>query len=141
VKQYELTYLLSPDLSELEIQAFSKKINTLLQEEGTEILKEAPITKIRLGYPIKKQRQTYLGVLSFNLTPERLEDLLKKIKSESSILRFFISTQKISKTKKETKPKVVRKIKIEPKLEKPSEEKKVDIAEIEKKLAEILGEI
>ncbi len=88
-------------------------------------------TKIRLAYPVKKQKEAFLVILDFNLRTEKLKKLEKELRSENRVLRYLISTKpqpKISlvgdrKTSRKPKPKV----------------KKVKLKEIEKKLEEILG--
>jgi ribosomal protein S6 len=142
MKYYELTYLLPSELSEEETKKLTQKLVSTLQEEGGELLEEIKPNKKRLGYPIKKQRQAYSGVLDFTISPERLEEFSKKIKSESQVLRFLISTKKLAKAVKERKPRIiVKKIEAKPKIEKSEEERKVELEDIEKKLEEILGKI
>lgn len=141
MKTYELTYLISPEISEGELKNFSPKIAELLKNEGGEILEEMIPIKKRLFSPVKKQRQAYAISLSFNLGPEKLENFLKFLKAESQILRFLLSTKKLPRFKKIPETKEGPKITAEKIEEKPTQEKKVEIEEIEKKLAEILGEI
>lgn len=141
MKQYELTYLISPDLSDKEADSFSIEIASLVQEKQGILEKNLSLLKKQLGYPIKKKMVAYLAGLNFQINPEGLEELKKQIKSESRILRYLILTKeppkKIVKTlitregRKEgesffdKKPKRV----IKP---------KVELKEIEKKLEEIL---
>lgn len=145
MKTYELTYLVSPEISEEELKSFPQKITGFLENEGALILQEKEPARRRLFSPIKKQRQVYSFSLSFNLEPEKMENFLKSMKSELKILRFLISVKKILRFKKERrmriKPKIIEKIEEKIKIEKPTGEKKVEIKDIEKKLAEILGEI
>jgi len=134
MKLYELTYLISPELSESELKSLNEKINSLIQK-GTGVLNEVklPIKK-RLGQLIKKQREAFLINLSFYLEPDKLGSLEKELKSEKKILRYLILAKpkiKIAKVRK-------RPTKVIPKI--PVKEKKVELKEIEKKLEEILGE-
>ncbi len=141
MKIYELTYLISPEISEEELKNFAPKISELLKNEGGEILEEMTPIKKRLFSPVKKQRQAYAISLSFNLEPEKLENFLKLMKAEPQILRFLVSTKKLPRFKKALEIKERPKITAEKIEKKPTQEKKVEIEEIEKKLAEILGEI
>ena len=134
MKLYELTYLISPELSESELKSLNEKINSLIQK-GAGVLNEVklPIKK-RLGQLIKKQREAFLINLSFYLEPDKLGSLEKELKSEKKILRYLILAKpkiKIAKVRK-------RPTKVIPKI--PVKEKKVELKEIEKKLEEILGE-
>lgn len=123
MKYYELTYLISPDLSEKEVLSFQEKIISLMQELGGELLGEVKT-------PMRK-KMAYLATLNFHLNPKKLGSLEKKLKSESQVLRYMILTKK--------GPKRVPEVAIKPKkIVKP--EAKVELKEIEKKLEEILGE-
>jgi len=132
MKFYELTYLISPELSEEEIRTLQEKINSLIQEEGGVLSEVNSVVRKTLAYPIEKKRVAYLAILSFQLDPERLGSLEKKIKAESGILRYLILTKKLPKRVAAMPVKKPRKI------TKPKP--KVELKEIEKKLEEILGE-
>jgi len=142
MKSYEITYLISAELSEEETRAFQNKIASLIKEEGG-ILDDIrmPFRK-KLAYSIKKQTQVYLAFLNFKINPEVLISLEKKLKSETEILRYLILIKKPIKAVKER----IRKTAIyqEPTtfMEKKvtEKEKKVELKEIEKKLEEILKE-
>ena len=131
MKDYELAYLISSDLSKEEVKPFQDKIISFIQNEGGALIENvAPLKKI-LSYPIKKQTQAYLAVLNFQLNPEKLADFEKKIKAEVQILRYLILIK--------PKPKEVKAV---PKkfVPKKAPERKVELKEIEKKLEEILGQ-
>jgi len=121
MKTYELTYLISPDLSEKEVFSFQEKIISLIQEAGG--------TLGEVKTPVRK-KMAYLSTLNFHLDPEKLGSLEKKLKSEQKILRYLILKKKILKKI----PEIL--------IEKPKRivRPKVELKEIEKKLEEILGE-
>lgn len=131
MKLYELNYLILTDLSEKELKGCQEKISSLIQEEGGILIdKEKRLVRKTLAYPIKKRGTAFLATLSFQILPERLESLEKKLKSESNILRYQIFTKKLPK-----------KIRVVP-IGKPKNiiKPKVELKEIEKKLEEILNE-
>ncbi|MCH8741597.1 30S ribosomal protein S6 [Patescibacteria group bacterium] len=128
MKYYELTYIISPKLTEPEAQKFSEEIIDWIKKEGG-ILSEAhnPL-KRRLAYQIKKEDEGFLTSLGFYFNPEKLINLTEKVKSETKILRSLIITKE--PTKKTESPKILE----------TKKEEKVAIEDIEKKLEEILGE-
>ena len=130
MKNYELAYLISTEVSEEELKKVQEKINSLVQSlAGVLIETNSPIKKL-LAYPIKKKSAAYLATLNFQLEPKKLANIEKELKSESKILRYLILTKKLPK-------KVVAvPIRRPEKIIKP----KVELKEIEKKLEEILGE-
>jgi ribosomal protein S6 len=129
MKYYELTYLISPDLSEREALDFQEKIISLIQEGGGALgeVKE----------PVKK-KMAYLATLNFHLEPEKLESLEKKLKAEGQILRHMILTK--PKQVKETHLLGKKPAAQKPAKKTPKPEAKVELKEIEKKLEEILDE-
>jgi len=137
MKNYELSYLINPELSEEEVKNLSQKITGYIQEEkGTVETLENPVRK-RLGYPIKSKGTAYFISLSFYLKVENLASFQEKIKKEPEILRYILVN------KKKFKPEAIRrqmrtKNREGSETEKPKE--KVELKEIEKKLEEILGE-
>lgn len=135
MKLYELTYLISPDFSEEELKVFQEKINSFVREDGGRLEKSKDPIERKLEYPIKKRGRAHLAVSDFHFEPEKLENLEKKLKQESSILRYLILAKRIPKKIEITK------ITPEVKIKKFKKEKKVELEKIEEKLEEILGEI
>lgn len=141
MKFYELTYLLPSKFTEQEVNNFSAKIISFIQEKKG-VLAENPsikegLAKRKLVLSIKKEGQGYLASLNFYLDPQEIKALKTKLSSENQVLRCLILAKKPFKERKVSKilpqiPKIKREIK--PPLE------KVDLKEIEKKLEEILEE-
>lgn len=128
MRHYELTYLISTELSEEEIKSFQEKIISLIQGAGgslSEVLEPA------------RKKMAYLATLNFHLDPEKLGSLEKRLKSENQVLRYIILTKPRTKEVLGLSKKVPPS-KFPKKIVKP--EVKVELKEIEKKLEEILGE-
>ena len=129
MKLYEFTYLIKPDFSREDINSLQDKIKSFITEgEGSVVKIDTPLKKY-LAYPIKKNKEAFLTDLTFNLEPNRLDDLEKKIKAEKGIIRYLLLKKKLLKEKVGTRPRR----RLKPKA-------KVELKEIEKKLEEILGE-
>jgi ribosomal protein S6 len=139
MRVYELTCLISSNLSDETLKNLSQKIQSLIQERGGILIDcKNPLRK-KLGYPVKKEGMAFISTLNFHFEPEKLGNLEKKLKELPGILRFLIAEKRIEKVK-------VLREKIKPKIEKipkplPKVEKKVELEDIEKNLEEILGEI
>ena len=134
MKQYELTYIISPDLEEKELEDISEKINGFLREQGGILIKSFEFEKRKLGCPIRKKEEGLLTNLEFSLNPEKLKDFDKKIRSEERILRYMIVAKKPEKAFEKKK-----KARRTP-FSKTREQKKVELKEIDKKIEEILNE-
>jgi len=135
MKLYELTYFLSPDLSEEELKILQEKIVSLIQNEGGKLEKVKTPIKKGLAYSIKKRGEVFMASLDFYFSPEKLNELEKKLKSELKILRYLILKKEVSK--RAEIPQIISEVKA-PKVKK---EKKVELEKIEEKLEEILGKI
>jgi small subunit ribosomal protein S6 len=138
MKTYELTYLISSELSEEEAKEFQGKVTSLIQAEGGVLVEQSSLLRKKLAYPIKKQTQAYLAILVFQSEPEKIANLEKKLKSENQILRYLILTKK--ELKVVSKAPRIPPLPKKPKVVVPEKEKKVELKEIEKKLEEILNE-
>ena len=98
MKNYELTYLISTDVSGEELKNLSEKIKSFLQEEGA-IKKITEPSKKELGYQINDIGEAFLSILNFSLPPEKIADLEKKLKAESQILRYTILNKDLLKNR------------------------------------------
>jgi len=146
MKNYEITVLLSPDISDEEVKAYQQKVQTLITENAGIITETQSPLRRRLGYPIKdsaglKKRGAYSLSLSFSMEPDKIESLDKKMKAEDEVLRSMIVYKKpiTIRITPEFTPKILKETELPAKTEK-IKEKKVELKEIEKKLDEILGE-
>lgn len=143
MKLYELTYLISSNLSEEEAKTSQEKIFSLIKDfEG--IFEESfvlgGLNRKRLAYAIKKEDEAYLGTVVFRLNPDNILKLEKGLALEKNILRHLLLIKKLSSFKKLRAIRSTKKPRITPGETKPiqKKEKKVEMAEIEKKLEEIL---
>ena len=139
MKHYELTYLISATLSEQEAKSLHDKINSFILENQGGLEGEKVLIKKKLESPVKKESVAYLASLNFYLSPEKLEAIESKLKSETQILNYIIITKTLKKKEKITRKLPTAKL-YQKELKKTEKPKKVELKEIEQKLEEILGE-
>jgi ribosomal protein S6 len=162
MKTYELTYIISPNITIEEAEAKAKQIEVFVQENNGIIVKSEKPTAKTLSYRIKKMASGFFVFLDFQLEPEKLIELKNKIEKDTDVIRHIITTKNISKKiarvrgekkklttdKKEEitikhddvekeKPGIMEKI--VGRIRKPKTEK-VELNDIDKQLDEILGE-
>jgi len=132
MKNYELIYLISSDVSREELKNLSEKIKSFIQEEKGAIKKTREPSKTKLGCRIKAKGEAFLSILNFSFHPEKIANLEKKLKGENQILRYMILNKDLSekilypkRTRSELKTK---------------EPEKVELKEIDKKIEEILNQ-
>lgn len=143
---YEVAYLVSPAYSEEEAQNYQQTLKNLVQSAGGLVDQEGDVIKRRLAYPINKMHEAHLGSFRFLLSGEKIAELDNKLKSSKEVLRHLLIH-----TKRQP-PRTIRSQILKPTLSTPSfstdkvakeeaapMEPAADIAEIDKKLEEILG--
>ena len=133
MRNYELTLLLKADLMESELQELLGEIASILQDEGALIMSQDSKGKRALPVLLKKQSEAELAVWKFALDPQKLEGVVKNLKAKEKILRFTL----LSYTPQRAKERIVAKTIATPITHEPTEEEKVEIGDIDKKLEEI----
>lgn len=88
-KEYEISFILKNDDQAPILKA--------LKDKNFVILKEMPLTKVKLSYPIKKENQAYFGYVNFKGQPGLIADLSAGLKMLPEALRFLVITQPIVK--------------------------------------------
>jgi len=131
MKSYQLTYLLSPDLTQEQIQNLITRIQSLLQEQGGILIETQKNQTIDLGDEIKKKKKAFLNNIKFQLDKDKIQNFKKELKKLTEILRFMILVSLPSKQALSPIKKSIRKL---------SKEKKVELKDIEEKLSLLLGE-
>lgn len=152
MKTYELTYIISPEITSEEAGAKAKEIESAVQNKEGTILKQLnPVAKT-LAYPISKRASGFFVVLEFQLESEKLEELAEIIKKDGKIVRNMLIIKEAAKPKKERRIKVKSAaiFEVEQKtgnneIPKPAAAKaegkgKVELKDIEQKLNELLSE-
>ncbi len=95
-KEYELSYLLTAEISENKIDSEIDELKKIIADNGGGDVSAEPAAQRRLAYPIKKQNWAHFGVLYFTTGKE---DGIEKIKNalafDKKILRFFITAEPI----------------------------------------------
>jgi len=94
-KEYEMSYLLTPDISEDKIDSEAIELKNIIIENGGEIVQTDPLEKKRLAYPIRKQSQAYFGIAYFNTDKDGLDKIKKALAFYKKILRFLILSKVI----------------------------------------------
>lgn len=133
---YQLSYLISPELSEQEAQDCCQKIDSLIAKAG-QISKTENPKRITLAYPIQKKSEAFLTTSEFSAEAQQAETLKKELSQEKEILRFLL-IKKGKVEKKEAKVPLVPRVSGREPPTKRKPEKKVVLKEIEKKLAKVL---
>jgi small subunit ribosomal protein S6 len=144
MKSYELTYIISSQITSDQAATLNKEVELFVQGKGGVILKSEKKAPQSLAYPIKKHSSGYITMLEFQGEEKEIKGLKAMLEKEAQVLRHFLTIKKPFKKMKERR---TRKPLLMP--EKPAvdgighekkKEVKVELGDIEKKLDEILSE-
>ena len=94
MKLYEINIHLSAHLEEKEIEKLWQELKKEISKNALKVLRELPLKKLKLAYPIKKQNYALNG--SFLVETEMFDEekLKKTLLQNENILRFLILRQK-----------------------------------------------
>lgn len=155
-KLYELSFIIIPDIKEDEVAAHADKIKSLITGNKGEVGKEQAPQKRKLAYPIKHQRQGYFGYFHFYSNPAAVPSVHKQLLLDETLLRHLIiavDKKQVAQMQKPTHAvlvqektqKTMSKEEIDKAIFKKgdavshTEDKKVEIEELDKKLEEIFN--
>ena len=149
IKNYEIAYLINPDVPEDGVFGEVGKITGLIQDAHGLVGKIQEPKKRKLAYPISKSLYAYFGWTTFAVAPERIANVEKRLRLEKSILRYLM-VEEVKRPVMQFRPRgggIPRRALATPHLEgvapftpaQPKEEDQVKIQELDKRLEEILG--
>lgn len=152
-KQYEINFILTPNLREEEINSFGEEIRKTIDDLGGVFKNQEKPEKRKLAYPIKKSEFGYYLAVKFLIDSDKLKELLSTLKHKEQVLRYMIvSAEEKAFPIRHERTAEIRKSKIKPSAKKPKEldkeineqieapkEKETKLEDIDKKLDEILG--
>ncbi|MEK7519639.1 MAG: 30S ribosomal protein S6 [Patescibacteria group bacterium] len=153
-KLYELSYFISPDIPEERLVAEVNKIKELAGASG--VMREQMPQRRRLAYPINHKEQGFFGFFHFSAAAERVKSIHETLALDKDIIRHLIVS--VTKQQVAQMQKPVRNLMAEEKVRKATdkaavdkaifkkedaisstEEQKVELGELDKKLEEILN--
>ena len=146
MKTYELTYIISSNISTDESEALRKDLESFVQSKEGVVLKSEKTSAQPLAYPIKKHSSGYFATLTFQVLEDKVKEIKDKLEKDLKVLRHFILIKrpvKIMKERRSRKP-LFMQSKVEESpftaagIKKKEETAKVE--DIDKKIEEILSE-
>jgi small subunit ribosomal protein S6 len=89
-RDYELGFILYPEVNEDEIRATLGRIEQIVANYGGQIVRVNQWGRRRLAYPIDHHREGYYTFLDMILTPETVAELERTLKVSEIVLRHMI---------------------------------------------------
>lgn len=141
MQTYELTYIISSHLASQDADSTQKDVEAFLQSKEGAIVKSEKSAPQPLAYPIKKHSSGFYVVTEFNLPEGSVKEFKEHLQKNPHILRHFLIVKKPIKIMKERRTrKPLAAMPETPAAKTATPAKKIEMADINKKLDEILSE-
>ena len=101
MREYELTYLVSDDILEKDLNKVTGKISGIISAEGGKVSKEEVWGRRKLTYPINKQNFATYVTVWFEVEKEKIVEIEHELRVDPQIIRHLI-TVKIAKSEELT---------------------------------------
>lgn len=146
MNEYEITYLADPKLDEKAKDELDAVIDNEIAKMEGEIsyssLTDAPGSRRRMIYPVKKQRVAWMRCVQVKLDQTRIEELRSLIRKNENVLRVAVlqtpRRDEVSAQIFETEEKAATPVSSQ--LKDQKESKEVTMAEVEEKIEEALDQ-
>ena len=91
MNQYEVLYIIVPELDEEATRASIEKFKGIVESNGAEVVAIDEWVKRRLAYPIDYKTEGTYVLMSFNSAPEFPRELERNMKNDEQILRYMVT--------------------------------------------------
>ena len=91
MNQYEVLYIIVPELDEEATRASIEKFKGIVESNGAEVVAIDEWGKRRLAYPIDYKAEGTYVLMSFNSAPEFPKELERNMKNDEQILRYMVT--------------------------------------------------
>lgn len=90
MRSYEVVYILRPDLDEVQRREKMAKVETLIAQEGGQVLKTEEWGQRILAYEIEHFREGHYVLVSFSLAADRVESFEQRLGMDDAFLRYQV---------------------------------------------------
>src|SRR5260370_13290745 len=101
MRDYELGFILNPEVSEEQTRAILERIEQIVRNYDGQTVKVNQWGRRRLAYPIQHHRDGHYVFIDLILTPETVLELDRNLKVSEEVLRHFITTRHPKAVQKE----------------------------------------
>ena len=91
MREYELIFIVHPDLEEAATNEVVERVQGWITEAGGKINKVDPWGKRRLAYPIRKQNEGQYFFLLVEMNPISVAEIERSLRFLEPVMRFLIT--------------------------------------------------
>jgi small subunit ribosomal protein S6 len=100
-RDYELGFILNPEVSEDEIRSLLDRIEQIVANYGGQIFKVNQWGRRRLAYPIERHRDGYYIFIDMTLTPETVTEIERTLRVSETVFRYMMKRRDPKAAQKE----------------------------------------
>ncbi len=90
MRDYELVFIVRPDLEDEAVQALIGRVAGLIREYGGDLTKVEPWGRRKFAYFINRYREGYYVLMQFALDPRRVADLERWLLLNEDVVRHLV---------------------------------------------------
>ncbi len=91
MRQYELAYIIHPDLDETAFKEVVDRIQGMVEAGGGKVAKAEIVGKKKLAYEIRKQKEGQYVYLQTEIPPAHCAELERNLSLLEPVMRFMIT--------------------------------------------------
>lgn len=88
--EYEMMYILRPDLDEEAVGVATARMTELVTSNGGEVTKSEPWNRRRLAYPIGPHKDGQYVLMQYKLDPKASAELERTLRISEEVIRYLI---------------------------------------------------
>ncbi len=100
-RDYELGYILNPEVSEEQTRAILERVEQVVANHGGQVVRVNQWGRRRLAYPIEHHRDGFYTFVDMILAPETVIELERTLKVSEEVLRHLIKRRDPKTVQKE----------------------------------------
>lgn len=90
MREYELIYIVRPDVEEEALEEIGKKVEQVVTSNGGQVTEVKRWGKRRLAYPIQKLKEGYYVLNRMQLEPQMLKEVERGLTLSEEIIRYLV---------------------------------------------------
>ncbi len=92
MREYELVFIIHPDLDETATNDAVERVKGWITEAGGSVDKVDPWGKRKLAYPIRKQNNGQYFLLNISIAPDFVTEMERNLRFLEPVMRFLITS-------------------------------------------------
>jgi len=90
VRDYELMYIVRPELEDDAVRVAVKSVRSLIETQGGEVVKTTLWGKRRLAYEVKRLREGHYVLVVFHLDGSKVMEIERSLRIHDTVFRHLI---------------------------------------------------